>query len=273
MPSFSIGDSLPEVNAPIEEIWRDVPGFTHYQVSNQGRVRSRKPPARSKKPRKEWKILKPYRMKNGYLVIKLADCGKGIAYLVHRLVLEAFVGPCPDGMEARHVKDNDRSNNRLDNLCWGTRQENADDVLRHGRRVCGERCHASKLRRSDIKEIFKLWNEGLTRAKIAKRFGVRVEAVWRVLTKQVWAHASVGESAEMRGSLRGSQSPNATFTEEQVREMRRLYSQGVSTTEIARRLNRNRETIWRICTGKSWCHVDLSVTPPTETKGENNLGK
>ncbi|QZE10566.1 hypothetical protein SEA_SCOOBYDOOBYDOO_251 [Mycobacterium phage ScoobyDoobyDoo] len=51
--------------------------------------------------------------------------------LVHRLVLEAFVGPCPPGMETRHL-DDDPSNNRLSNLCWGTRLENTMDRVQNG---------------------------------------------------------------------------------------------------------------------------------------------
>lgn len=51
---------------------------------------------------------------------------------VHSLVLEAFVGPCPPGMMARHL-DDDPTNNSLGNLCWGTRSENSHDAVRNGR--------------------------------------------------------------------------------------------------------------------------------------------
>ena len=51
---------------------------------------------------------------------------------VHRLVLEAFVGPAPDGMDGCH-RDDDKDNNTLDNLYWGTRAENMADQVRNGR--------------------------------------------------------------------------------------------------------------------------------------------
>lgn len=62
----------------------------------------------------DWKRLKPTPNRDGYLFVKI----RGRNRRVHRLVLEAFVGPCPPGMECRHLDDDPR-NNRLDNLAWG----------------------------------------------------------------------------------------------------------------------------------------------------------
>jgi hypothetical protein len=50
---------------------------------------------------------------------------------VHVLVAAAFLGPCPDGQEVRHL-DGDKLNNCLDNLIYGTRSENNLDTVRHG---------------------------------------------------------------------------------------------------------------------------------------------
>jgi HNH endonuclease len=80
-----------------------------------------------------WKQLRPYRSKTGYLSVTLWTNRVPTRKFVHRLVLEAFVGPCPTGLECRHL-DGDPSNNRLDNLRWGTRLENVADTIRHGRR-------------------------------------------------------------------------------------------------------------------------------------------
>ena len=49
---------------------------------------------------------------------------------VHRMVLEAFVGPCPEGMQCRHLNDV-KNDNRLNNLAWGTRKENSADAIRN----------------------------------------------------------------------------------------------------------------------------------------------
>jgi hypothetical protein len=65
-------------------------------------------------------------------VVKTAG---GVRRQVHRLVLEAFVGPCPDGMECCH-EDGDSTNNRVDNLRWDTHEANVRERLEHfgGRR-------------------------------------------------------------------------------------------------------------------------------------------
>lgn len=103
-------------------------------------------------------VLKPTpRKKSGHMVVCL---GRRCARLVHRLVLEAFVGPCPEGMECRHL-DGNPANNRLDNLCWGTRRENCEDAVRHGtafmfpgqESMRGEANLAAKLTESVVREI------------------------------------------------------------------------------------------------------------------------
>jgi len=51
---------------------------------------------------------------------------------VHRLVLTAFTGPCPTGLEACHFPDTNPSNNYLENLRWDTRSANQKDAVRSG---------------------------------------------------------------------------------------------------------------------------------------------
>lgn len=93
------------------EQWRRLRSWPRYAVSDYGRVMSKNG------------ILKQQRV-NGYPVVYLTDrMGFSTLVKVHRLVLEAFVSLCPDGMEAHH-KDGDRANNRLENLEWRTHQEN-----------------------------------------------------------------------------------------------------------------------------------------------------
>ena len=62
----------------------------------------------------------------GYPFVALSKNGKATSRTVHRLVLEAFVGPCPEGMEACHDND-DPTDNRLSNLRWDTHQSNIDE--------------------------------------------------------------------------------------------------------------------------------------------------
>lgn len=98
----------------LAEEWRPVVGFPRYEVSNLGRLRSR---IRTT----DWAILATFATSKGYRRIALCrEDGSKQKFRVHRLVLEAFVGPCPPGMECRHFPDNDTANNRLTNLGWAT---------------------------------------------------------------------------------------------------------------------------------------------------------
>lgn len=70
--------------------------------------------------------------KAGYPRVTLKVGGARHNYLVHHLVLKAFVGPKPAGMECRHLNGNP-ADDRLENLKWGTPTENSYDTVRHGR--------------------------------------------------------------------------------------------------------------------------------------------
>ena len=131
----------------IAEEWRSVVGYEgYYEVSNLGHVRSVDRLV-------EWngtkKLIKGSTMRgtpkvgSGYRQVKLSKDGKGKTLVVHRLVLEAFVGPCPPGAEGLHW-DDDKENNALSNLRWGTRRENLLDRVRNGRHHFATRTHCSK---------------------------------------------------------------------------------------------------------------------------------
>lgn len=113
-----------------EEIWKPVVGAeAGYQVSNLGNVRSLDRTITTKagvKKRRKGQSLKLIQAKNGYLTVNIQGMKS-----VHRLVLEAFVGACPPGMETCH-KNGIRTDNRVDNLYWGTSSENNLDIVRHG---------------------------------------------------------------------------------------------------------------------------------------------
>jgi hypothetical protein len=72
-----------------------------------------------------------YNNSGHYPMVILSRDGERKARYVHHLVLEAFVSPCPDGMEARHLDGNPYNPDR-DNLAWGTISENQFDQVRHG---------------------------------------------------------------------------------------------------------------------------------------------
>lgn len=122
--------------APTEtEEWRPVPGFPGYEVSNLGRVLSRK----YKRPR----VMASAPNSSGYRHVTLFREGRGKTFKVHGLVAAVFIGPRPDGHEVRHL-DGDRLNNRLENLAYGTHSENMFDRVAHGRHPFVGRTHCSR---------------------------------------------------------------------------------------------------------------------------------
>lgn len=92
-----------------------------YEVSSLGEVRNAK----------TQRVLKPGTQEYGHQYVMLSNSGKRKKRYIHRLVLLAFVGTPLEGQEALHI-DGDATNNQLENLRWGTRQENALDLVTHG---------------------------------------------------------------------------------------------------------------------------------------------
>ena len=106
--------------------WRPVIGYeNHYEVSDEGEVRS------LRRVRCLGRVLRQS-LVNGYPAVCLSKGGKTKLRKVHQLVLEAFVGPKPQGYVTRHL-DGSRTNNKLSNLAWGTLAENHADMRAHGR--------------------------------------------------------------------------------------------------------------------------------------------
>lgn len=170
------------------EQWRPVVGHEgHYEVSDWGRVRSLDRMVSSGSGGQlrfcKGQILRPGRKSSGHVSVAL---GRGNSRDVHRLVLESFVGPCPDGLEALH-SDDDGSNNRLSNLRWGTRGDNLVDAVRNGRRPIGSHQHMAKLTEADIPRIRAMFGS-VSLVSIARHFGVSESIIRQIKTGRAWAH-------------------------------------------------------------------------------------
>lgn len=121
-----------ERTALMAEEWRPVVGYEKdYEVSDHGRIRSLDRLDNLGRQRRG-RVLSLCANSTDHLQVSLFRNGESVRFLIHRLVLEAFLGPCPEGMEACHWDDNPR-NNRLSNLRWDTRAENMRDQVRNGR--------------------------------------------------------------------------------------------------------------------------------------------
>lgn len=136
-----MADNQPIIS-PSEE-WKPVVGFPHYEVSSHGKVRSldRNVAARDGSIKNLRGVqLKPGMDSNGRPLVVLRKDGKSFSRRVHTLVIEAHVGPRPPGHECCHIND-DRLDNRADNLYWGTRSDNLHDSVRNKRHHQSRKTH------------------------------------------------------------------------------------------------------------------------------------
>jgi len=144
---------------------KPIPNFTDYSLTREGRVWSSKS--------QRW--LKTHVHASGYELVALRHPVLGTqSKTVHRLVLETFVGPCPPGMEGRHL-DGNKQNNGLENLRWGTHYENVLDSIVHGtfvKPLCGEKNGQSKLSNAQAEEIRQLLTSGVAQKELAEQFGI-----------------------------------------------------------------------------------------------------
>lgn len=129
------------------EQWRDVVGYEgFYQVSDLGRVRSvdRVVKHNLGGPKKLiGRILQSSpNSVSVHLKVKLCKGGVQTNKHVHRIVLEAWVGPCPDGKEGCHGRGGP-TDNSVGNLRWDTHQNNVLDMYKDGNG------HNRRVRRSD----------------------------------------------------------------------------------------------------------------------------
>ncbi len=181
------------------EVWFDHPNFLGYfQGSNLGNVRSLDRLVRgntSYRPVKGRMVLQKL-SRSDYAACGFSMFRNHYNYLVHRFILETFIGPCPEGMECRHL-DGVKMNNRIDNLLWGTKAENAADKVRHRTLIEGPAMYNAKLKAEDIPKIHALYETGLTQKEVAEAFGM--SGVAGILRGENYKSCQPTVRAKMRG--------------------------------------------------------------------------
>lgn len=162
---------------------RPIPGFEGlYSISDRGVVIS------SCRRGTDGRAVASHVQSNGYLKVHLYKNCRRRARWVHQLVLEAFVGPRPDGLIACH-NDGNPLNNSIENLRWDTPSANYDDARKHGTAAIGDRNPSAKLTARDraaicaVRPVGKRAPNGL-RADLAARYGVS-----RGTITDVWSRA------------------------------------------------------------------------------------
>lgn len=109
-----------------KEIWKEIEGFSKYQVSNYGRIKSLDFNGTKKK-----KILTPVVTRKGYLHVNLYSNRKMKSIPIHRIVAKAFIENPEDKPQVNHI-DGNKKNNNVNNLEWCTNQENVIHAFKTG---------------------------------------------------------------------------------------------------------------------------------------------
>jgi hypothetical protein len=152
--------------------------FPHYEFHQDGYVVSR--------IRKHPRVMKPIKM-GAYVGLQLRREDGHIekAYL-HRLICEALNGPCPNGMECRHL-DGNKKNNAASNLAWGTKLENANDKKLHKTSAVGEKNPMAKLTSAKVAQMKSYRaSSGDSYRLIGEKFGVSTMTAFRAVTGKSW---------------------------------------------------------------------------------------
>lgn len=186
-----MGNAMPPV-LPGER-WLPIIGWEGlYEVSDLGRVRSL--PRMGGNNRSYGGKLRTLTKWKGYPFLVLTRAGGyRIRVEVHRLVLAAFVGPCPPGMEGCH-NNGDEGDARLSNLRWDTHQSNMADTVEHGTHWYGERHGNSKLTYAAVAEIRERYAAGvagrgprITHGALAAEYGISPSSITMIINRKAWA--------------------------------------------------------------------------------------
>lgn len=170
--------------------FKDVVGFPDYCVGDDGSVWTKRHLRRYPNSPQKWKRMTGFSdPRYGHCYVLLRDNSSNQRHhSIHRLVLTAFVGPCPTGHEACHFPDRNPKNNRLDNLRWGTHEENSQHSRIHGTMILGSKHVFAKINEQDVRTIKNLRRQGWTHRAIAEHMGIKANRVFVVLSGRKWRH-------------------------------------------------------------------------------------
>lgn len=119
---------------------------------------------------------------------------RGRKLRVHHAVLLAYGYDRPAGAECRHL-DGNSHNNALANLRWGTRQENSDDKIAHGRMPYGEEKHDVRL---TVGQAIAIQRDTRASRVVGREYGVSHTAVLRIRRGDRWSQAIADVSTSIR---------------------------------------------------------------------------
>lgn len=249
---------IPPISLP-GEVWKDIPGYEGlYMASNLGRIKSLSRPAgvrggytRLKKER----ILADVRHHSGYSIYVLRKDGKSKSIYGHALVMLAFAGPRPDGMEVCHY-DGNKANGALSNLRYDTGAANEQDKRRHGTYQEGELSPSPKLTEKDVISIRERRAAGEECAFIGLSYGMGSGHISKICTGEAWACAP-GPITRSHYRVRV---PQHRFSADAIVEIRMRRASGEWCKHIAADYGCDESYVSSICTGDAYPSAGGPIT-------------
>lgn len=223
---------------------------TDYDITQSGKVYKKN----------SMKEPKSFITSNGDYQVNLYDkkTKRCYAQVIHRMVAETFI-PNPANFDLVLHKDDDKSNNRIENLEWGTQSERAINAVRKNNmyKASGELSNLVKYSDKTIHKICKMIQDGYLNSEISKEVGVSNSYIssirnreWRkdISEKYNWDIISLDNK-------RGSNTYNATIDENIARKICKMIQDGYKNKEISDKLNIPRYIIKNIRNRRNWKHV------------------
>jgi predicted DNA-binding protein YlxM (UPF0122 family) len=136
---------------------------------------------------------------------------------------------------------------------WATGAINVENIVR------GSQQPTSRLTEEQVALLRQRYsNERISQAQLAKEFGVSQGAVCQALRGKTWTHVSSDPVTKPWEDtlLRGSANNKTKLTEDQVRDIRRRHSEGVSVANMATEFKMDRSTLHDLISRRTWKHVE-----------------
>jgi transposase len=217
---------------------REIPTAPGYFVTEDGKVIGKK----------FGRAVSQWVDSRGYANVTIYSVDGKKRFSVHVLVAEAFHGARPDGMVCMHINGNP-SDNKADNLMWGTQSENKAHELQHGTRYTGQKHHKAKLSDQDVVQIKLDMASGMRNTDICKKYGISSATAAAIKVGRQWKCVPWPEGWEMHAPKRPK------LNEIAARVIKYMLNTGVSAKRIALAYKVSETTVLDILKGRSYAHI------------------